>query len=76
MKWIINLLFMPTTGRTIRISPDHLPGLKAPTRAPFRPAPPKPKEPKGSSIEDHYRNFKASDASKAKPVKRDRGMGF
>jgi hypothetical protein len=74
MKWIINLLFPPTTGRTIRISRDHLPGLKPPTSAHYTPEPPKTNLPAAPTLEDHYKNFLASDASKKKPAKRKKGL--
>jgi hypothetical protein len=74
MKWFIKLLFPTTPGRRVRISPDHLPGLKAPTRAPFIPVAPKPKGPQVPTIEDHYANFQASTAGKKKPTQIKKGL--
>jgi hypothetical protein len=62
MNWI-NLLF--AKKQTIRISRDHLPGLRPPKAAPFRPRLSKP-ELKSSTkqIDEAYERFKASGASK------------
>ena len=74
MKWFVKLLFPTTPGRRVRVSPDHLPGLKAPTRAPFIPPVAQTKGPQVPSIEDHYANFQASTAGKKKPSKIKKGL--
>lgn len=76
MNWLIRLLF-PGKGRTIRISKDHLPGLKPPKAAPQIPRPPKPEGPKGPDIRETYERFIAEGGLKAsKNHKNDRGVGF
>lgn len=76
MKWLTRLLF-PSTGRTIRISPDHLPGLTPPKAAPFIPKRSKPEQDPGPDIEGLYEKFIANGGSKPKQRnKKDRGVGF
>ena len=76
MKWLGRILF-PGKDRTIRISRDHLPGLKPPKSAPFIPKPSKPKESPGTDIEGLYETFIAYGGLKPKKrSKKDRGVGF
>ena len=76
MKWLTRLLF-PGTGRTIRVSPDHLPGLKPPKSAPYVPRQSKPEEQKGPDINGLYEQFIAAGGLKVKKHKKnDRGVGF
>ena len=72
MKWID---FLFAKKQAIRISRDHLPGLRPPKAAPFRPQIKNVEPPSLTKhIDEAYKRFKASDASK-KNYKKDKG-GF
>lgn len=68
MNWLFTLLF-PSTRRSIRINPNHLPGLTPPKAASFTPMPPKPVEPEGPAIHDLYKKFR--EATGSSPKKRN-----
>jgi hypothetical protein len=61
MKWLTTLLgkwFFGNKGGTIRIDPDHLPGLRAPKPKPRFPIEyPRPQTPPGTDIETIYWRF-------------------
>ena len=77
MKWIIELLFPDLRGRAVKISRDHLPGLKPPKAAPFSPKRAAQAERcSGPSIDEYYRRFIASGSEKAKRKRSDDGMSF
>lgn len=76
MNWFMKMLF-PGTQQTIRISPDHLPGLIPPKPAPFTPKPSKPTQSEGPDIDAMYKRFKSFGGYKPKKRnKNDRGVGF
>ena len=70
---LIKILF--ANKQTIRISRDHLPGLRPPKAAPFRPTLATEEPPSFTKrIDEAHKRFKASDAGK-KNYKKDKG-GF
>jgi hypothetical protein len=73
ITYLLNLL-IGSTGKSVRIDPDHLPGLRAPKPAPFRPS--RPESEPGPEVDygTMYRNYKASKKKPTKPI--DRGVGF
>lgn len=77
MKWILEWMFPGLRGRAVKISRDHLPGLQPPKAAPFTPKKSKPEafEP-WPSVEEWYKRFTASGATKKKYKRRDDGMNF
>jgi hypothetical protein len=73
MKWLTSLLsrwIFGNKGGTIRIDPDHLPGLRAPKAKPRYPVDyPRPKSPPGTDIDALYRRFYKSQIGKLIPIK-------
>ena len=68
--WIIELIkSLLHTGKSIKVDPDHLPGLRAPKSAPAKPLPPPhPQVPEQSDIESAYVRF--LDKGYGKPFKK------
>lgn len=58
MNFLMNLLF-PGNRRSVRIRPDHLPGLTPPKAAPFRPARAQNHEISVTDIDKLYSRFLA-----------------
>ncbi len=58
MNFIINLLF-PGNRRSVRIRPDHLPGLNPPKAAPFKPSRTQTHEIQVTDIDKLYKRFLA-----------------
>lgn len=76
MTWLIHMLF-PSTRQSVRISPNHLPGLRAPKAAPKVPHLAPTPEQKQPVIEQQYERFRASRGSQpTQRKKQDRGVGF
>lgn len=73
ITYLLNLL-TGSSGKAVRIDPDHLPGLRAPKPAPFRPARPAPAPGPEVDYWTMYRNYKTSNRKSPKPI--DRGVGF
>jgi hypothetical protein len=59
LDWIVSFFI---TGRTIRVNPDHLPGLRPPKPMPFRPKL-EQKQVEAESIYDTYERFRKSRTS-------------
>ena len=77
MNWLYHLLF-PRSGRTIRISPDHLPGLKPPQAPPrVHRHPEKEGKPEQTSVEAAYAKYLAKGGStQKKRPKNTKGVKF
>lgn len=58
MNFLMNLLF-PGNRRSVRIRPDHLPGLTPPKAAPFKPARTQTNEIQVTDIDKLYKRFLA-----------------
>lgn len=77
MKWIaelINKLF--PRGTRIKVDPDHLPGLRAPTSRPRIPPRPKPPASEASDIQGMYDRFQAMGVKPKSKGQHNRGIGW
>jgi hypothetical protein len=76
MNWLFSLLF-PKTDTTVRIRRDHLPGLKAPTVAPWIPTKPDQEKQQASAIREAYKRYKAANPKPPeKRMRNDEGLGL
>jgi len=85
-SWCMKELFSPTLfrilfggGKKVRVDPDHLPGLSAPTRMPAWAHANVSNESPGlgdDAIEFTYQEFKAMHPKGAGKQARDRGLSF
>jgi hypothetical protein len=76
MNWLMKILF-PEMSRGVRIRPDHLPGLKPPTAAPFTPKQEQPVDRTEENIRALYKRFRRTHPSTSKKrPNNDRGFDF
>ena len=76
--WLIELYrFFAPKSEAVRISPDHLPGLRAPKPMPWTPPLQGITTEMPSDIDGMYRRFRASEAlARTATQPRQRGVGF
>ena len=75
MNWLMNIIFPKRTG-TVRINPNHLPGLTPPKSSPFTPRPSTADEAPEIDIKAIYKRFIEGGGDTQKRKNNDRGVGF